>query len=277
MFIAANEKLNLLELLFNKGLQDTTTLRKFSKPKLEQQLSRHSIGETLANEKYPWQKLALLPYGKYLSNNLARNKLPGQIFLRYLCILSIRTEEIISIETHRNNGILFYENKPVIEKSLIVKNIIFEFKFKDYNYDLLNGGPCVPKKVPVIANKYKYKVLYLENLRKKKTCLMFITVNEKLKLIGQLSNKGLQELLTKPIEIKSIFMRFTQTSGSSLDKLKSVKVNLNQSPHDYPTEILENYPHPRLVQLPSGNSLEKLWPIQNIHYQTYYNYLPEIL
>jgi len=32
----------------------------------------------LANEKYPWQKSARLPYGKSLSNNLARNKLPKQ-------------------------------------------------------------------------------------------------------------------------------------------------------------------------------------------------------
>ncbi|KAL6612284.1 hypothetical protein U3516DRAFT_752402 [Neocallimastix sp. 'constans'] len=66
------------------------------------------------------------------------------------------------------------------------------------------------------------------------------------------------ELLTKPIEIKSIFMRFTQTSGSSLDKLKSVKINLNQSPHDYPMEILLRKTLARLVQLPSRNSLRKI-------------------
>jgi len=62
-----------------------------------------------------------------------------------------------------DNGKLFYENKPVIERSLYknnfkhskgVKSII---KFNDYNFELLNGGPSVQNKATIIANVYKKK------------------------------------------------------------------------------------------------------------------------
>jgi len=68
---------------------------------------------------------------------------------------------------------------------------------------------------------------------------MFIAANGKLNLLELLLNKGLQELLTKSIDTKSILMRFTQPFWNSLGKILAS----------------EKYPQPKLAQLPYGNSL----------------------
>ncbi|KAL6632383.1 hypothetical protein U3516DRAFT_735658 [Neocallimastix sp. 'constans'] len=72
-------------------------------------------------------------------------------------------DEFITVNYKYNNvdnRKLFYENKSIVERFLRknnfkhskgVKNII---KFKDYNYELLNGGPVVQNKASVIANVY---------------------------------------------------------------------------------------------------------------------------
>ncbi|KAG4097405.1 hypothetical protein H8356DRAFT_1353973 [Neocallimastix lanati (nom. inval.)] len=106
-----------------------------------------------------------------IQNNKYRKSIQGKVYhdyyynnyTKYNWIAFFSIDEFITVNYKYNNvdnRKLFYENKSIVERFLRknnfkhskgVKNII---KFKDYNYELLNGGPVVQNKASVIANVY---------------------------------------------------------------------------------------------------------------------------